>query len=89
MLEQIGDVKNIKTFIKKAKDKNDPFRLMGFGHRIYKNYDPRANLLKEIALEILENIKDEKQSKCFEIAKEIEKIALNDEYFIKKNYIQM
>ena len=54
MLEEIGDVSNIPKFINKAKDKNDPFRLMGFGHRVYKNYDPRAAVMKESAHEVLE-----------------------------------
>ena len=57
MLEEIGDVSNIQKFIDKAKDKNDSFRLMGFGHRVYKNYDPRAKVMKESAYEVLRRIK--------------------------------
>ena len=55
MLGEIGDVKNIPNYIEKAKDKNDPFRLMGFGHRVYKNYDPRAEVMKESAHKVLKN----------------------------------
>jgi len=83
MIENIGDVTNIPKFIKRAKDKNDSYRLMGFGHRVYKNYDPRANVMKKSAHEVLQtlNIKDDPLLK---IALELEKIALKDEYFIEK-----
>ena len=83
MLTTIGSKDKINEYIEKAKDKNDPFRLMGFGHRVYKNYDPRAVVMKEAAHEILNelNIKD---NSLFETALELEKIALNDEYFIEK-----
>jgi len=83
MLEEIEDVKNISKYITKAKDKNDPFRLMGFGHRVYKNYDPRATVMKESAHEVLQelNVSDDPLLK---IAIELEKIALNDNYFIEK-----
>ena len=83
MLTTIGSKDKINEYIEKAKDKNDPFRLMGFGHRVYKNYDPRAVVMKESAHEILNelNIKD---NSLFETALELEKIALNDEYFIEK-----
>ncbi len=82
MLSEIGDKKNIPEFIAKAKDKNDPFRLMGFGHRVYKNTDPRAGVLKESCHEVLKelNIKDP----LLELAMELEKIALEDEYFVKR-----
>jgi citrate synthase len=82
MLEQIEDPKNIDKFVAKAKDKNDPFRLMGFGHRVYKNYDPRAKIIRESCLEVLKelNVSDP----LFEIAMKLEEIALKDEYFIKK-----
>jgi citrate synthase len=82
MLIEIGDKKNIPAFIKKAKDPKDPFRLMGFGHRVYKNYDPRAHVLKKHCKEVLEelNVTDP----LLEIATELEKIALNDDYFIER-----
>ncbi len=80
MLEEIGTVARIPEFIARAKDKNDPFRLMGFGHRVYKNYDPRAAVLKESADEVLELLGIRHNPKL-EIAKELERIALQDEYF--------
>jgi citrate synthase len=83
MLEEIGDVKNIPEYIKKAKDKNDPFRLMGFGHRVYKNYDPRATVMKESAHEVLEEL-NKHDDPLLKIALELERIALEDEYFIQK-----
>jgi citrate synthase len=83
MLEEIGNKDNIGKFIKKAKDKNDPFRLMGFGHRVYKNYDPRATVMKESAHEVLEEL-DMKNDPLLIIALELEKIALKDPYFIDK-----
>jgi citrate synthase len=82
-LNMIGSKENIGEYIKKAKDKNDPFRLMGFGHRVYKSYDPRAKILKSILDELKEEIKVD--SKLLDIALEIENIALNDEYFVKRN----
>lgn len=83
MLERIGSIDNIPEFIAKSKDKNDPFRLMGFGHRVYKNYDPRAKVLKKSCDQIL---KEGDYAGCdlLQIAIELEKIALNDEYFIKR-----
>ena len=83
MLKKIGDVANIDKYINKAKDKNDPFRLMGFGHRVYKNYDPRANVMKETAHEVLIEL-DKKNDPLMKIALELEKIALKDQYFIDK-----
>ena len=83
MLEEIGDVSNIQKFIDKAKDKNDPFRLLGFGHRVYKNYDPRATVMKESAHEVLEEL-NMQDDPLLKIAIELEKIALKDEYFISK-----
>jgi len=82
-MEMIGDVKNVDAFIERAKDPNDEFRLMGFGHRVYKNFDPRAKALKKLQ----DQLKDELNldSKLMEIAQRIEEIALNDEYFIKRN----
>ena len=83
MLSQIGDIKNIPDFIARAKDKNDPFRLMGFGHRVYKNYDPRAKLMRQTCHEVLKEI-DAGDDPLFAIALELEKIALSDDYFIEK-----
>ncbi len=82
MLQEIGTKDRIPEFIKRAKDKNDPFRLMGFGHRVYKNYDPRAAVLKKSCDEVLGElgIKDP----LLDIAVELEKIALNDEYFVSR-----
>lgn len=83
MLDEIGHKDNIPEFIDRAKDKEDPFRLMGFGHRVYKNYDPRANILKESCDEVLAElgIEDDPQ---LELAMELEKIALNDPYFVER-----
>ena len=83
MLEEIGDIKNIPDYIKKAKDKNDTFRLMGFGHRVYKNYDPRASVMKNAAHEILSEL-NMTSDPLLKIAIELEKIALKDQYFIDK-----
>jgi citrate synthase len=82
MLQEIRTLDRIPEFIKRAKDKNDPFRLMGFGHRVYKNYDPRASVLKKACDEVLGElgIKDP----LLDIAIELEKIALNDEYFVSR-----
>ncbi|MEX0583958.1 MAG: citrate synthase [Sneathiella sp.] len=83
MLNQIGNVNRVQEFIAKAKDKDDPFRLMGFGHRVYKNYDPRAKVMQQTCYEVLDElgIKDEPMLK---LAMELEKIALNDPYFVEK-----
>ncbi len=83
MLEEIGDVSNIDKFVAKAKDKNDPFRLMGFGHRVYKNFDPRAKVMKETCDEVLAELGLE-DDPLLKIAKRLETIALEDEYFIEK-----
>ncbi len=82
MLDEIGTIENIPKFIEKAKDKNDPFRLMGFGHRVYKNYDPRAKVMRESCHEVLKelNIQDPK----LKLAMELERIALEDPYFVEK-----
>ena len=82
MLEEIGSVDRIDEFVAKAKDKNDPFRLMGFGHRVYKNFDPRAKVMKQAADEVLAELGIEDEN--LEIAKRLEEIALKDEYFIEK-----
>lgn len=83
MLKEIGTKDRIPEFIAKAKDKNDPFRLMGFGHRVYKNYDPRASVLKNSCHAVLEEL-GIKDDPLLDIAIELEKIALNDEYFISR-----
>jgi len=83
MLKEIGSVDRIPEYIEKAKDKDDPFRLMGFGHRVYKNTDPRATVLKQSADEVLELLGVE-NNPLLQVAKELEKVALNDEYFIEK-----
>ncbi|NBB70569.1 MAG: citrate (Si)-synthase [Alphaproteobacteria bacterium] len=80
MLAEIGSVERIPEFIKRAKDKDDPFRLMGFGHRVYKNYDPRAGVLKSSADEVLDLL-GKKNNPKLAIAKELERIALEDDYF--------
>ncbi|MCE9508128.1 MAG: citrate (Si)-synthase [Alphaproteobacteria bacterium] len=83
MLEEIGDKSRIPEFIKRAKDKNDTFRLMGFGHRVYKNYDPRAEIMRRTCHEVLAEL-GIKNDPLLDIAMELEKIALQDEYFIEK-----
>jgi len=82
-LEMIGDVSRVPEFIARAKDKNDPFRLMGFGHRVYKNFDPRARVLKGLQDQLKEELKLD--AKLLKIAQEIEHIALNDDYFVSRN----
>ena len=84
MLEEIGTTNRIPEFIEKAKDKTSSFRLMGFGHRVYKNYDPRATVLKSSCDEILSAIGTEEETEALKVAKELEKIALSDEYFISR-----
>lgn len=83
MLEEIGDASRIPEFIKRAKDKNDPFRLMGFGHRVYKNYDPRAKVMRETTYEVLEAV-GRADEPLFKLAMELEKIALEDPYFVER-----
>lgn len=83
MLIEIGDVKNIPTFISRAKDKNDPFRLMGFGHRVYKNYDPRAKVMRQTCYDVLNELGNH-DDPMFQIALQLEKIALEDDYFVEK-----
>ncbi len=83
MLEEIGSTKNIKKYLNKAKSKKDPFKLMGFGHRVYKNYDPRAKILKKICKNVLAHV-GIKNDPILKLAMELEKIALNDKYFIEK-----
>jgi len=83
MLQQIGEPKNIPHYIDKFKDKNDPTRLMGFGHRVYKNYDPRAKIIRNICHTLLQEL-DATQQPLFEVAMELERIALSDDYFIER-----
>jgi citrate synthase len=83
MLMEIGTVENIPKFIARAKDKNDPFRLMGFGHRVYKNYDPRAKIMQKTCHDVLNEL-GIKDSPLLDVAMELERIALSDEYFIEK-----
>ena len=83
MLEEIGDVSKIPEFVAKAKDKNDPFRLMGFGHRVYKNYDPRAKLMRQTCHEVLDEL-NLNNDPMFKLAMELERIALEDPYFVEK-----
>ena len=83
MLREIGTVDRIPEYVARAKDKNDPFRLMGFGHRVYKNFDPRARVMKQSADEVLDLLGIE-NNETLQVAKELEKIALEDEYFISK-----
>jgi citrate synthase len=83
MLEQIGNVSNIDKYLAKAKDKDDPFRLMGFGHRVYKNYDPRAKIIREVCYQVLEKLADS-NNPLFELAMRLEEIASKDEYFLEK-----
>lgn len=83
MLEEIGDASNIPQYIAKAKDKNDPFRLMGFGHRIYKSHDPRARIIRDVCHQVLESMGDSSDG-LFELAMRLEEVALEDEYFIER-----
>ena len=83
MLSDIKNINNVRKYIIKAKDTNDPFRLMGFGHRVYKNYDPRAKVMKKTADEVLRTLGKENEP-MFKLARELEKIALEDDYFVEK-----
>ena len=82
MLQEIGTPDKIPHYIERAKDKNDPFRLMGFGHRVYKNYDPRATVMQQTVREVFESLKV--TNPVFEVAIQLEEMALNDPYFIEK-----
>ena len=83
MLEEIGDAKKIPEYVDRAKKKDDPFRLMGFGHRVYKNFDPRAKVMEKTCHEVLNDLKI-KDEPLLDIAVELERIALEDDYFIEK-----
>jgi citrate synthase len=81
MLDEIGDVANIDKYVAKAKDKDDPFRLMGFGHRVYRNFDPRANIIREVAEQVLSKYGNDPR---MELAVRLQEIALKDEYFVER-----
>jgi citrate synthase len=83
MLEEMGGPENIPAYVARAKDKDDPFRLMGFGHRVYKNFDPRAVIIRQACHELLDSLEGIDQP-TFETAMELERIALEDEYFVKR-----
>ena len=83
MLEEIGSTNRIPEFVARAKDKDDPFRLMGFGHRVYKNYDPRAKVMQQTCHEVLD-LMGIKNEPLLQVAMELERIALEDEYFVEK-----
>ncbi|MAD91628.1 MAG: citrate (Si)-synthase [Gammaproteobacteria bacterium] len=84
MLEEIGDVSQISKYVEKAKDKNDPFRLMGFGHRVYKSFDPRATIIREMCYKVLKKM-NRKDTPLFDLAQELEQVALKDDYFKERN----
>lgn len=84
MLEEIGSIDQIAGYVNRAKDKSDPFRLMGFGHRVYKSYDPRASIIRGMAHRVLNNL-GRTDTPLFDLALELEQIALKDDYFIEKN----
>ena len=83
MLNEIGEVKNIPKFLARAKDKDNPFRLMGFGHRVYKNYDPRARIIRKMCHNVLSKL-CHGDDPLFELARRLEEIALSDDYFIER-----
>jgi citrate synthase len=83
MLNEIGDKSRVGEYVEKAKDKDDPFRLMGFGHRVYKNYDPRATVMMQSCHEVLDDLGID--DPLLELAMELEKIAREDEYFVERN----
>jgi len=84
MLDEIGDISQISKFVDKAKDKDDPFRLMGFGHRVYKNFDPRATIIREMCHKVLDAL-DKEDTPLFDLARELEQVALSDDYFKERN----
>jgi citrate synthase len=84
MLKEIGDASQIPKYVDKAKDKNDPFRLMGFGHRVYKNFDPRATIIRGMCHKVLKSL-GRKNTPMFDLALELEEFALKDDYFVEKN----
>jgi len=83
MLHEIGDAKNISKYVDKAKDRKDPFRLVGFGHRVYNNFDPRATIIRNMCHKVLAQM-GRTETPLFDLALALEEIALKDEYFIEK-----
>ncbi len=83
MLEEMGDVSAIPRYLARAKDRDDPFRLMGFGHRVYKNYDPRARIIRRVCHQVLEKLGDP-HDPLFELAMRLEEVALSDDYFVER-----
>lgn len=88
MLNQIGSVDKIPEYVKRAKDKDDPFRLMGFGHRVYKNYDPRAKVMRDTCHQVLDEL-GVRNDPTLQVAMELERIALEDDYFVEKSSIRI
>jgi citrate synthase len=85
MLEEIGNKESIQEYVERAKSKDDPFRLMGFGHRVYKSHDPRARIIRGACHELLDSLTlDDKDAPLFEAALELERIALEDDYFVER-----
>jgi len=84
MLKEIGEAKNIPKFVARAKDRNDPYRLMGFGHRVNKNFDPRATIIRDMCHKVIKQM-GRTDSPLFDLALELEQVALKDDYFIEKN----
>jgi len=85
MLKEIGSVDRLPEYIKRAKDQDDPFRLVGFGYRVYRDYDPRAKIMQKVCHEVLERVGHHPDDALFKVALELERIALSDDYFIEKN----
>ncbi len=83
MLNEIGDSSQVSKYVEKAKDKNDPFKLMGFGHRVYKNFDPRALVIREYCHQVLDHYNTHGH-RLFDLARELEKVALEDDYFVER-----
>ena len=85
MLKEIGTVAHIPEYIKRAKDESDPFRLMGFGYRVYKTHDPRAKIMQKALHEVLETVgRHHRDDPLFKVALELERVALSDDYFVEK-----
>ncbi|NNC23779.1 citrate synthase [Salinisphaera sp. USBA-960] len=84
MLNEIGDASNVPEYIEKAKDKNDPFKLMGFGHRVYKNFDPRALVIRDYCHQVLDHYNNQGNERLFDLARELERVALEDDYFVER-----
>ena len=85
MLKEVGSVDRLPEYINRSKDKDDPFRLVGFGYRVYKDYDPRAKIMQKVCHEVLESVGHHPDDALFQVALELEHIALADDYFVEKN----